>query len=395
MSKAQIKLFAVFCLVATLAIGISSSLYSIKLWMSFDKSWFQYALMIVAISCDFGKYAFPAVSAIKYSKEKYISAIGYALLGLICIVISYYASMGYDLNKANKIMNEAVISSDTYQKQSKVFDTTSNSIEELKADIKQMKTNRKADEQKIRNDYAPLISNARRLNMLTIHKDSVAEITKRMNADIKALDTAIANKESQLETKENGLTTTSKDIAQTAGTKDIRTTEGIYALAVYLDKENPEEMLGTLFKIKNVLLEVIGIAFSLAFGFLIGLLRQPKEESEHESLNDRKSNIKKSYHDNDAVTAKSNHKIGFCMTDDVKSHDDNSNDNVIDNEFKEIYYKYLCKNVDKNNQVPGYGKAARYFDIKSKKAYAYHNVLADEGRLMTKGKYTYLNKEDK
>lgn len=279
------KLLAVLCLVAAITLGLTSSLVTAKLFMSFDNTWFKYVLLCVGICLDFGKFAFPAVGAFQFQKEKYVSTIIYALLAVACIGVSFLASMSYDFNQANEISNETVTGSGAYQRQESLFKTTNDSIATQKSDIASMKANRPGAEKQIRADYSSRIETARKLKYLTTPKIGVDALSAERDIKIAKLDADIQAKESSLKESESNLSGVNTGFATVSS--QVKTTKGIMALATWFNSENPEKALGQINFTKNILIEIVAIAFSMAFGALVsgkGIFKSEHSSSDHEPM---------------------------------------------------------------------------------------------------------------
>lgn len=279
------KLLAVLCLVAAITLGLTSSMVTAKLFMSFDNTWFKYVLLCVGICLDFGKFAFPAVGAFQFQKEKYVSTIIYAVLAVACIGVSFLASMSYDFNQANEIANETVTGSGAYQRQESLFKTTNDSIATQKSDIASMKANRKQNESQIRADFQPRIETAKKLKYLTTPKIGVDALSAERDTKIAKLDADIQAKESSLKESESKLSGVNTGFATVSS--QVKTTRGIGALATWFNSENPEKALGQINFTKNILIEIVAIAFSMAFGALVsgkGIFKSEPSSSGHEPM---------------------------------------------------------------------------------------------------------------
>lgn len=388
------KFLALGCLIAAIVLGISSSTVTARFFYSFSEgdAW-GYVMAIIGLSLDFGKFAFPALSVFQFNRDKFISSIIFGLLSVLCVGTSFFASMAFDLNKANEISNETITSSGAYQRQQELFKTTTSSIESLKNDIASLKASREKDEQKIRADYAPLIANARKLNMLTINKDSVAEITKRMEAKISSLDSTIAEKQTQLAKKESELAGINQGF-QSVGT-NIKTTKGAYALSEWINPKDPAGTLGILNMIKDLLLEIVAIAFSIGFGILIG-------KDENITLESARTVDKSTYSDNNPNPPSPDDKPRFRLKTKAKSENNTTNPKIIninkplsspisgvkDMEYHK-YIDYMYKN-QKNQISPGYIKISKDTGISLKKCRLINGYLEQNNIIRKENKKSII-----
>lgn len=383
------KILAVLCILACIGASVHNTSMTIEFFKEYTTDiWTTTTFIVIAIIIDFGMIAFSILTGAALRNEKYTKVLGWGTLTLLCMGASFFTSQCFDLNNNNKILNNTVANSTAMTRQNDVYSKKSNEITELEKSIKQLKDNRTKNEQKIRNDYQSLIDNARRLNMLTIHKDSVAEITKRMNADIKALDTAIADKEKILNKCNDDLSGIKNGYDDIS--KNTRTTAGFYALAIWINKNEPESVIGTINVIKNIFILILTVAFGIAFGDFAG---RNEDESLFSNIKNKARKIFSHKSKEIPVTAKVENKIGFSMDNDksysVKSHSVKSN--YSDSELLQIYKKLMIDTVKDNGQVISYDDAAKTLKIPKVKALSVREQLIDLNFLRREGKKTYIN----
>jgi hypothetical protein len=172
-----------------------------------------------------------------------------------------------DMNKSNEILNETVTTSSAYQRQNEIFSTTSDSIKKLKADIANLKQTKQAEIQssteglQSQKDSLPRDYITKK-NQIQSRIDSTAKNTKAK------IEKEIQQKEKELKQKESSLLSTNEGFEKVG--IDVRPTKGMYALASWMCPSNPVLVVGWMNTVKNFLIEILAIAFSLAFGSLIG-----------------------------------------------------------------------------------------------------------------------------
>jgi hypothetical protein len=328
------KLLALFCLTGAIILGLASANFTAAFFMSFDTTYNKYVLLGVAVVVDFCKFALPAVAAHLYAKNKYLPCIFWSVVSLACIIASFAASTAYDLNQSNNISNETVTSSSAYQRQQALFSSTSGTIDSIKGDIAQLKTNRAAAEAKIRADYQPRLDNAKRLKYLTTPKIGVADLSAERDAKISQLDENIRQKEAALLNKQGELSNVNAGFAAVPAT--IKTTRGINAFAAWLSPTDPEGAIGNINFAKNVLVEVCAITLCMSFGYLAS---KPDDEIEY------------------SAKPKVNKGIGFqtqAVAAAAKSSPDSGNDNKTNRDYNTLNWgksSTLSENTKKDESL--------------------------------------------
>ncbi len=229
--------YALICLICGLFISVVSSIYTFQMYFDFGyNSIDKFLTGCIGVAFDLGKIVFPILCGIAIYKKHWGKIIIFGLLTLFCLVNSFIASQGRDLNIATIYKSEAFNNSDE------------------KKDNEDMKKAKKAE----------IATQTNTVNSLIDEKNKLPKnyITARKNKQIE-IDTA--NKE--LKKLNNELTTllNKKFDSKTTGT----VTKGMYNLAKWINPENPDKTIGTIAIIKNIATELIGIAFILGFGILL------------------------------------------------------------------------------------------------------------------------------
>jgi phage shock protein A len=261
------KLMAFGCLIAAIVIGVSSTAYTVMLFESMATGDAKKAAVAIGIAFDFGKYAFSTLAALQYTKNKFLSSLTFALLAIVLIGISFFASQAYDLNHNNKILNKSINESAEYKRKNTTFDSIQSSIKSDQKELDNLRVNKNnmineavkgLEDQKnsLPSDYIT------RKGQIQKQIDELkASENLRIDNRIKELEENIKKYQKQLENTDNSF----EGLENT-----VNTTEGIYALAKMLDSKNPDAMLQKMTKWKNIILEVVGIAFAVAFGIYLG-----------------------------------------------------------------------------------------------------------------------------
>jgi hypothetical protein len=267
---------ALVCLICGLGLAsISSALTGNLFYSMASTSSFGWAYFIAGIMLDCGKIVFPALAIIKIVEQKYGSVLVYGGMALVCLSISFFASQAFDLNQNNAIKNESIVSSAAFKRQGDLFDSTNGSISKLNDDIKKLneEKSQRLEENKIK--YDRLIANARKLHFITTPNVGVNALTQKQatQADkiIKDYDKKIGAKESLLNSKETSLKNINGGFGEISNT--ISTTKGVRALAAWLSPSDPDDMVGKLNMVKNIVLELASILFFVGFGVFSG--REP------------------------------------------------------------------------------------------------------------------------
>jgi hypothetical protein len=267
------KTLALLCLIAAMILAAYSSTQTAIFYYNSSNDILSWVLIFVGLAMDFGKFGFIAYAGFMLNHEKYVKTIVYGLAGFICIGISFAASLGFDLNKTNEFKNEAIMTSTLYKTNTTLFESTSKSIEDLRADIKRLKDNKENDIVKIKESYQSRINDARSRNYFTTPKQrgisvSVRDLENDMNNDILSLDSTIKEKESELSAKEKNQGNVINKLKEAS--QNVNTTKGVYALAKYISPNNADAIAGNINLIKNLSIEIASILFAGAFGGFAG-----------------------------------------------------------------------------------------------------------------------------
>jgi hypothetical protein len=254
-------------LIAGIVLIIISLVFTWSFFYSLSTGFLAFCFAIFGVVNDFGKVIFLPAVIVAASQNKRGHAFFFSVIWTICFVISLVASQSFDLNQKNDIKNKNLIESSSYKRQAEIFETTKDSIVNLKNDIVNLKKNRVDDEKRIRENYAPRIETARKLNMLTINPESVAEISKRRDKEIKDLDVVIEMKQKQLLEKESALSSINNQFADVG--KKVEHTEGLLSFSHWLAGifgGNPDNLIGWFYILKNVFSEFLALGLLLLGG---------------------------------------------------------------------------------------------------------------------------------
>lgn len=267
------KTLALLCLIAAMILAAYSSTQTAIFYYNSSNDLLSWVLIFVGLAMDFGKFGFMAYAGFMLNHEKYVKTVVYGLAGLICIGISFAASLGFDLNKTNEFKNEAIVTSTLYKTNTTLFESTTKSIDDLRADIKRLKDNKENDIVKIKESYQSRINDARARNYFTTPKQrgisvSVRDLENDMNNDIVNLDSTIKEKENELSAKEKNQSNVISKLKEAS--QNVNTTKGVYALAKYISPNNADAIAGNINLIKNLSIEIASILFAGAFGGFAG-----------------------------------------------------------------------------------------------------------------------------
>lgn len=265
--NSKYKLIATLCLLATIITAFCSMVYTSMLFSSMGKGAFAIIPILMGVCSDFGKYGFTAAASYSFNRGKFVSAISFAVIGLGCIVVSFGASQAYDLNQKNKIKNEAITKNGSYKRNEKIFDVTAKTIEDNQKEL----LNLTANKEKLISESVKSLEEQRD-SLPTNYITKRAQVQNQINEIKQSKTNEINSRIAQLEKNIKDSNKNVKEVNNDFNTLEskVETTEGIYALAKWIDPKNPESVLGSISLLKNVFLEVISIAFSLAFGLFLG-----------------------------------------------------------------------------------------------------------------------------
>lgn len=287
-------LLGIICLTACLVMGISSSIFTASLLYGMGDGAFGLIMAAIGICMDLGKYVFPILAAYNFAKGKWLAPIIFSALMLICLIISFFASSTYDLNQSNRIANEAMKNSTENQRLNELFGNSITTKEEAEKKLKEIdseeylkkiinddevvKENRKIAERQRKMDYItdPEKGAIKFENIVT---ERIKEITNLHNESINSLKSIVsANSNTAVKVNED-----MKNI-------DIKTEKGIYSLAQWIDKNNPDKVVGWIFVVKNILIEIVSIAFGIGAGMFLGIVSLKTKENKD---NKKENEIKK------------------------------------------------------------------------------------------------------
>ena len=376
------KALAMICFISAIVLAIASSFLTANFFYSSGNGGFWgWVLIAIGITFDAGKFLFPAISSYHYEKSHIGRAVGYGFLCLVCLLISFGASQAMDMNKSNEILNDTVTTSSAYQRQNEIFSTTSDSIKKLKADIANLKQNKQAEIQSstsgLRNqkDSLPRDYITKR-NQIQSRIDSTANKTK-LN-----IEKQIQDKEKELKLKESSLLSTNKGF-ETVG-NNVRPTKGMYALASWMCPSNPVMVMGWMNTVKNFLIEILAIAFSLAFGSLIGQNTHFKLPKFSPGLKDKSSLS--------PTTAKAGFDIKNCVSDNKPQSTciQASTSNLM--EAVRAYAVEALSSINPDNSCDGVTKISkRVEDYTRTELLKAKNYLEQKKVLEVKGNTTYIS----
>jgi uncharacterized protein YxeA len=262
------KLFALLCLAATCILALGSSLYTFKLFLSMGTGIYSYVSGVVGLCFDVGKYVFPAAAILYFNREKMTQSIACILLTIICVMASFFASQSFDLNRNNEILNNAIANSDETKIQQEVFNANKIQVNGINKELNNLRSNK---EKLIEKASSGLRGQKNSLPSSYITKKGLIQnqIDKLESSSRANIDAKISNLEKQLNNTSNRLKGVAAEFKGID--KNVKTTEGIGALAAWLCPEsNPTEIIGNIVLVKNILIEILGIAFSILFGLFLG-----------------------------------------------------------------------------------------------------------------------------
>ena len=262
------KKFAFGSFIAALTIGFASAFLTAKMFYESTEGVLRFIYILIGCCFDFGKYAFSSLAIWEYKKNNYAGAIIATLFAIIAVIISFGASQTYTLNNNNKILNETVANSTVKERNDTRFETTQKMID---IDTKEL-NNLTANKQEIINKY---------VNDLVQQRDSLPEnyITKKSMLS-KEIENKKSKKEIEIDNKiallkeninNNNVNLEKIDNEFKKEKKEIKTTRGMYSLASWMGTEKTaEKTFEKMMMIFNIVLEMFGIAFSLAFTLFLG-----------------------------------------------------------------------------------------------------------------------------
>ncbi len=290
------KLMAVICLACFVILAVYSSILTgnfFKDWAGVASGEMGILSFIVGIAMDAGKFVFPLLAGYKIANNKFVGCLVYSFLTIVCVLFSFSASMAYDLNLNNKITNDTIQESSGYKRQETVYQSTQESIIQLRKDIENMKKNR---DKNIQEKTAGLVlqrESARKKNWITTPKTGVNAIQVKIDAIISGIDKEITDKETALNNAEGNLLNVNSGFS-TAG-KDAKETKGLKAFATWLSPKDPEGMIGKLNMVKNIFIEFFAIAFSLGFGYLVSKSGNNETGQDHDNIDSQEPREKESF----------------------------------------------------------------------------------------------------
>ena len=227
--------YALICLICGLFISIVSSIYTFQMYFDLGYNSIDKVLTgLIGVCFDLGKIVFPILCGIAILKRQWGKIIIFGLLLIFCLVNSFIASQGRDLNVTAIYQSEA-------DNNSSIKNNNDTAI--------------KAKQQEI--------------NAITTTINSLIEEKNNMPKNYIAKK---ANKQKEIDTANNKLTALNKELKvltskNYTGTGTV--TKGLYNLAKWINKDNPNEAIGTISMIKNIFQEILAIAFLLGFGILL------------------------------------------------------------------------------------------------------------------------------
>ena len=271
----NIKKTAFICFICMMILGINSSILTAKLFYGMGgNEFFGFSMMLGGLCLDVGKYVFLAISGYSYSEGKWGKCILFTLMASALIGISLLASIAFDLNVDSTIVKKTISDDGNIKIQSKLFDTTTATVEELTKEIKKLDNSKpKAITDSIK-DLEAQRKNAVKLDRIThptLGANAFSEKIRKQKIKTAAeIDKKISDAKRLKLKKESEQT----DISKTFGnlTSNVITSEGTRNLAKFFDKKDVYGMVGKISMIKNITFEVAGLAFACAYGYCIGLM---------------------------------------------------------------------------------------------------------------------------
>lgn len=249
MEKNNFNLYAFIALLCSLILAVSSSIYTLEFFKSLGVGNMVYVSAAIGLCIDCGKYIFSYLTIVKMNEGKYGAMIVSGLLALICITISFYASITWDLNRQAMLTNEVIAG----QVDQKGIDRDNKTKDSLSKELENLIKNKESIIKKSVAELQDSLKNTPKnwVSRQTEVSKEIAATRKQTRVDI---DNRIAAINESLTKKNDSNTNIKKEF-----------TEGIYNLAKSINEDDPNEALNFLLKIKNGFLEILGIAFSIAY----------------------------------------------------------------------------------------------------------------------------------
>jgi hypothetical protein len=254
------KLLAIGCLACTVILMLGSSLYTYQLFASMATAIYSYISGIVGLCFDIGKYIFPASAIIYFAHNKLIQSLTCAILAIVCITVSFFASQSFDLNRHNQILNKAINNSSVTKRQQQLFSNSQKRVDDLQKELSYLRDNKDSLINKSSADLRQQKDSLPR-DYITKKSQLQSEINAQNISTKKTIETRIGKLEKELSSNTSELKTINKSF----GSINVKTTEGIGALSNWLKVD-----VGNIVMVKNIMMEILGIAFSILFGFFTG-----------------------------------------------------------------------------------------------------------------------------
>jgi len=303
---------------------------------------------IVGIMFDLGKVVFPILLGIAFRKKEPAKIIVFGLLLIFCLVNSFIASQGRDLNV-----------SATYQAEADSQSTVKNNNEvAIKAKQKEIEA--------ISSSINSMIDEKNKLpkNYITAKNNKQKEINN-MN-----------NKLSSLTNELKILTSMNY-----SGTGIV--TKGLFQLAKYFSPAEPEKIIGKIAIVKNIMQEILAIAFLIGFSLLRKIEIEPEPKKEIE-FNNNKDNDSNNHENNDNEEKKDGgsslpqkNKKKFKIKRKLKEKNKTvaaenkteksttiKHDKQVDGSENLIrFMEYIFDEIDKDNYCPGKRKIKEHLEL--------------------------------
>ncbi|MGE5436599.1 MAG: hypothetical protein ACM3O3_05175 [Syntrophothermus sp.] len=385
--KMFLKLGIVGCMLATIIIMVYNTSQTISLLTSYSTTAFILVLGALALCIDFGIYVFSFLTSFNYSKANWMNVLKYGALCAICVTVSFVASVADNLNKHEEIKNNSIVSSDKYKRQNELLNETSESYAGTKKELSNLKENRnkliKDSSKELRS-----IRDSRPSSHVSKKAEDQVKINKMENDTAKNIDSRIKELE-KLESQGRA------DIKKTdSGFDKIDTnpSSGVWALAKWYDKDNPDKVMGWFNIALSAIVLILSVGFSSGVGELVARYGELCRTETEDNKKDKTPMIpikvvkeEKKEERPDQTVAKIQNKIGF--ESEVKKPVERSK---LEKYVKRLFVKEDGTKLTIGDVADGHRKIMDDADLSRGDADALKGYLVSIGGLKTDGAKTII-----
>lgn len=245
---------------------ISSVLTAILFESMATGTWMGKMFAVGGLSVDVGKIVTASLFAYYLRRKLYTSSLLPLGLYILCFIVSMVASQSLDLNKANEIRNETVLSSEAYTMNMSTFESAKEDISYYRNKIKKIQASEQARIQAYLSPLSKQRLHAKRNKWLTTPAGSPREGVDVIERKMAAVPGKVKNEiraevaalESKIESANNRQSSSKSNIDSMKNGGGVKATEGLIAYAEWINPDDPQKALGNFYLFKNLFTEILG-----------------------------------------------------------------------------------------------------------------------------------------